>query len=788
MGVSPVKTSPAEQSNIKIEDKTLVTGVTPADDIDAVGDSMVYQGEACTGFAVRPFGIPHNNTSELCPPDIARWLAKPAQVLIGDIPSTAGATATWDYTATNLLAVPHWADKISEHLAIRSTAVITVNISATPFQDGVLRCIIEPSPLAYAGVAVNWLRNSRAAQFTFPGKYLNLSDTTQFCIRVPWLSNVPFLEITPGSLTASDATCPFRFTLRAYTAITPPAGSVAPTFSVFVHHEDVTLLGPIPSAWSAVQPQGVLEDLRESKAISTVLATTSKYATALGGIPLLPRGLSTAGWVLRHAANAVSALGYSKPMHNAPNLRNTPYAMANYTNTTGEDVADNLGLFHDSAVGQVDGAGTRMDEQSVAFIAAQPGLIADVSFNLQTAGTLVYACVLSPSSMYFQSGRVNLPWKENQVAISSAPFPSFSPSPVFGVSAMAGYWRGGFKFHVEFAKTKFHAGRIALVFVPGSHDGVYNTVKGPTGYQFPPFPSTFDLTRKIVDLREVTSVDFEVPYVNASPMLAQQSHYGYFCIYVVEPIRAPATVNSGVRMLVDVSSPDLKLAGVVGATFAPTNNPNNIFAQGTLSGSDRVAEDFGEELKSVGVATKRTCFRPAAAAVLAAQPFSAALPTYTPNLTAPTALNIASLDLIDYVRSAYRYERGGMIASTHPFGSRMQLTTVPYANNGTTVGSVVDRPLFNGADAAYSVNTINAIARAYVPRQQPFTYYKTNEGTNIDQAVLTREVGRIAPGVNSTSFSAADATLAHQYGRSTAEDHAFAFFIGWPSLCRGVYT
>lgn len=772
-------------------DQELVADVGPSKGMAEVGDALHYQDEACTGIEMRRFAVPHNNTSAKCPPDIARWLAKPAQVLTGDLPSAVGSTITWDYTATNILAVPHWADKLSEHLAIRSTACITVNISATPFQDGVLRAFVQPSILAYPGVAGNWVRTSRAATFTMPGKYINLSESTQYCIRVPWLGNVPFLELTPGLPANSDIKAPFQFVLRNYTSITPPAGATAPTYSIYVHHEDVELLGPIASSWSTVQPQGVMqmvEDLRQSKAISKVLAESAKYTTVLGNIPILPKGFSTAGWVLRKAAFAASMLGFSRPMTNEPMKRIVTYPLCNVNNTSGDDFATNLGIFHDSAVADVEGAGTAMDEQSVGFIAAQPGLIADVNVNLQVGGTLVYACALAPSAMFYQAGRFNAPIKDVQATISTAPFPSFSPSPVFGVASLAGYWRGGFKFHFEFSKTKFHAGRLAFVFVPGQHDGIYNTVRGATGYQFPPYASTFDLTRKIVDLREATSVDFEVPFVSTESMLPQQSPYGFVCVYVVERVKSPTTVNAGLQMLVDVASPDLRLAGLVGTTYGPTNNPNNVFAQGTLAPPERVLADFGEELTSLNALCKRTCFRTTASGVSTVRPFSANLPVYTPNGTAPTACSIANQDVIDFVRSAYRFERGGMIVTAHPLGIRTELTTIPFQGTGTTVGSTVDRFLFNGQDAAYSVNTTNPVARAYVPRQSPYTYFKTDEGGIASEPIASREVGRVAPVVTTAQYNSVDAGIAHRFGRSVGDDHRFAMFIGWPSLVRGAYV
>lgn len=701
---------------------------------------------------------------------------RPALVVQGSLPlGAATIVASWEYTKSNLLAQQQWAVKLAEHLAIRSSIVATVNISATPFHSGVLRLVWQPFDLAYVS-SISFPRDFRQTLYTLPGVTFNLSDTTQVVLKVPWLNTVPYYDIgaNVGSVTAPYA--PGRFVLYNLSDVTPPAGTVAPTFTMFVHHEDVSMLGPAPVNWSTVQPQGLVEDLQQNKAISTVLSIGAKTAYALGKIPLLPSGLNTVGWVLTKAAGTAAMFGFSKPLANAPLTRTYPARGAFDAHATGSDPATALSLLHDAGVPIASIAGSDVDEQSVAYVASVPGMLSDFSVTTQAAGTLVWACALSPSSMYFQNGRVMMPARERISTFTTAPFPAILPTPVFGVSTLASYWNGSFDFEFFFSKTKFHTGRLAFVFVPGSADLSYNINIGPGNHQYPSFANTSSLDRQIVDMRTTTSFRMNCPYVHAQTMCPQQGYYGYLCVYVVEPIRAPSTVSSGVRIITTVSSPDFKMGGATGLTWAPTNNDNAVFAQG-------MTEDLGEEITSLNQVAKRTYYRAAAAGTNGVQPFAQNLPVYTPTVTAPTAVSIADIDPIDFIRSAFLMERGGMIVTSFQGVARTRTTSSTFAASG----AVVDRLGFNSRDASYMDERDPNFprARVYVPRYCPASAFKTDQGGVTDISVVAREYGRIPPAVVNSVTNASNANQAFESGRAVADDHMFALFVGWPPLTRG---
>lgn len=750
--------------------------MVPEANVEPTGHNLAFVDEACIKVSIRPKPAMHNNPTKPVPSDIQRYLQRPAEVVRGSLPAAAAAlVASWGYTATNILAQTQWAVKLDQHMGIRSTVVCTMNISATPFHSGVLRLVWVPFAAAYIGSST-FRRTSRPEIYTLPGITFNLNDTTQVSLKVPWLNTVPYLEYAGESLPVYDAYSPGEFRLYNLTDVTPPAGTVAPTFSMFVHHEDVEMIGPAPVAWSTVQPQGLLEDLQQSKAISTTLAIGAKTAYALGKIPLLPAGLNTVGWLLTRAAGTAALFGFAKPLQNERLMRVMPCRGLYDSVATGSDPGHSLGLLHDPGVPVKSNAGTDVDEQSMRYICSVPGMISDFSVTTQTAGTLVWACALSPSSMYFQSGRALVPLRERLSTFTTAPFPAVSMAPVCGASTLASYWQGSFDFEFFFSKTKFHTGRLAFVFVPGTHDGNYNVNIGPTSYKYPTYESTFSLDREIVDMRNSVGHKVHVPYVSPHPMQPQQGFYGFLCVYVVEPIRAPDTVTPGVRTIVTAASPDITFTGFTGVTWAPTTNSNAVFAQSFLA-------DAGEEITSLNQVAKRTCFRTRAAGASPVQPFSQNLPVYTPTDVAPTACSLANVDLVDFCRAAYAMERGGMISTTTAANRRTRLVSTTFAASGATV----DRLGFQNRDASYAEEQDpgGVRIRAYVPRYTPYSGFKTDQGGTSNIGYIAHEYGRVPPLLTSSVTDSNAAETGYTNGRCVADDHMFSLFIGWPLMTRG---
>lgn len=756
---------------------------------------MTMIDESCMKVSVRAGPIADNSGVRKLPPLEAEWFERPVQVGSGALPTFSGQFFAHTPQPTSFPQL--WQDKMKAYLGIRFTAVYTVVFSVTPFHSGLIRASWEPIT---ARGAFTWDRSSTVTSFTLPGDCMNVQEFTSVCVACPWSNNVPY-QGTAGVTDQASGT----MRLHQIVPVVSPSGSEAPTYTVFLHLEDLEFVGPTSNVWSNVQPQsgvidvmkstydmgrkrtqqfirastvsakvkaasGIVEDLRSTRAISTVLGAGSTVASALGAIPLLSAVAAPTGWMLRVMSNTAARWGFSKPEVNAPLTRVYHMPTAYDNNATGEDPAPNLSLFHDLAIPPANVTGCALDEQAFPYVCSVPGLISRFDITNQTSSTLVYSIMVSPSSAYWQANsRAVVPLRERLAVLGAAPFPAFDMSPTAVVGSLAAYWSGDMVYTFRFIKTRFHTGRLVLAWYAGDEEygAGANINRGLTGYSYPPYTSSFSADRVTIDLKECNEYTFRVPFTHLQGALNQQGFSGVLCMYVIDPVKAPATVSPGVTVVVSASMAEPKFSGVTGLPFAPTSNRiNNLFTP--QSGVINLHANTGEPLETFNTIGKRLFYR-----TVLRQPFAQTLPTYTPNPTAPTAASAANVDLIDLIRSGYVYERGGMIVATRP---NTGLDTMTMTLPGTAGGHIA-RMTFAGADlpTVSQTDTSNIGVRAYVPRYSVFPVAKCDAGGISDVAGALREPSRIPPAISATD---------DQYARAVADDHVFSYFVGFPPMVR----
>lgn len=752
--------------------------------------------ESCLHVSVRGTEVSTCISTRELPTAEAEWFERPIQIGGGPMPTSAGTFFTHNFDPATLPTI--WTDKFAGYIGARFTSVYTVVFSTTPFHAGLVRASWEPI-FNNPGAKVD--RSSTVLSFTLPGAMMDLQEQTSVCLSAPWSSNSPYLRL--NGFRAFE-TAPGAFRLTQIVPVSAPAGSEQPSFSVFLHLEDLRLVGPTATSWSGVQPQsgldtvvssykrtqhrirtsrvannikaakGVVEDLRSSKAISTTLGMGATVASVLSNIPILSTVAAPAGWMLRTMANTAARWGFSKPQSNAPLTRTFHMPDAFDNNATGEDPAPNLGLFHDTALPPMAASGAAVDEQAFSYVCSIPGLISRFPVSNQPAQTLVHAIHVSPSSAYWQANsRVLVPLRERLATMGTTPFPSVFPAPCMVPASLTNFWVGDMVYHFNFVKTRFHTGRIALVWVASDENSGATQVtnKGPAGFLYPPYGSTYSLDRVIIDLRECSEYTYRIPYTNTDAASPQQGTIGYLLMYVVDPVKAPDTVSSGVQVVVSASMAEPQFSGYNGLPFAPTGaSASTLFSP--QSGLE-LSSVTGEPVETFNTIAKRLAFRS-----VYRQPFSETQPTYTPNITTPTAVSAANVDVIDLIRSAYAFERGGMVVCTKS-SKPPNVTMLPLGGTGVNI----PRMTYHPEDQAYAHTSAEASStRAYVPRYAVTPVYKADHGgINLVDGAGYRETSRVPPAVT-TSLTEG------YHGRAVADDHQFHYFLGFPPVVRGSLT
>jgi hypothetical protein len=98
------------------------------------------------------------------------------------------------------------------------------------------------------------------------------------------------------------------------------------------------------------------------------------------------------------------------------------------------------------------------------------------------------------------------------------------------------------RFRFKLVKNEFYSGRISVAFQPYGTGGTNNAVEANQEL----------LNRVVVDIRETSQFDIEVPYV--SHLLYQGGHefIGRLMITVIDPLVAPSSVPSAVSFIVEI--------------------------------------------------------------------------------------------------------------------------------------------------------------------------------------------------------------------------------------------
>lgn len=440
---------------------------------------------------------------------------------------------------------------------VRYKLVFTLQVSSTPFHQGLLALSWQYGPAYLA----QYLRCKESFTATnIPHVRMNLADTTMVQLSVPFLYYVDFVK--------RDSTSQYG-TLALNNLLPCPtvSGTSPPTYKVFMHLEDVELIGvePVATTTLTLQSRGVQNKEVENDAypFSSAGYALARAVNFVGkGIPALSSIAGTASWFLNSAAGAARSFGYSKPTVAEPPNRITSIGGVMEHNVDVPSSALMLAPFVtnrteiDPSVGSVD-----VDEMSFAYIAGQWSQIS--AFNIAAAsshGTTVYAAKVCPASFWARSLSSgvsnNRPRDMTANSISS-----ILPSNLFFLASQFRYWRGSFKFRFTFSKTKIHGGRVMVMYIPSPVQGttavlpeVTATMTQPSGHSL------------VYDLRDGDTCEFVVPYTGLYPYSYFNESIGTLSVTILDPLLASAVVNDNIDVLVEVCSEDFEVSNLLGVT------------------------------------------------------------------------------------------------------------------------------------------------------------------------------------------------------------------------------
>ncbi|APG79003.1 hypothetical protein 2 [Changjiang picorna-like virus 6] len=485
--------------------------------------------------------------------DLKKYLSRPFPWRSGSFTASPGAQETFNISSLGNVTTVFGQgifDKMEGALGFRATFCFKVVVTATPFHQGVAAISFQ-----YGNISAG--NNTRGSFYylapNLPHVKLDIAEQTSATLKVPFISAC---EYWPLKSEAEDWNVNMgTFAITRLTSFRLTGTQTAPRYTVYTWLEDVELVGAYPYATKTVTFQAGLDaELRESKLVSRGLTTVSKIAGSLTQVPIIGPIAGHTAWFSRLLSGAASSFGYSRPVDETVVRRKmiVGYAGESHVDMPSSSFKATPFQTNKLAVGKLGGNG--IDEMSFEHILAKPSYIYRKQFDSTGAvGDLLYCSIVSPSCFWYRdnvgTGNIGLP--PNATLTTSA----FAPSTIMYLGSNFRYWRGKFRYHIKFSKTKMHGGRVLLSFTPSS---IFNQNSPITTSMEIPDSNTAGVQMtgysKMFDLRDGSEVEFDIPFTCQSPYQTFTGTTGVFAIQIISPLNSPTNASDIVDMMVSVSA------------------------------------------------------------------------------------------------------------------------------------------------------------------------------------------------------------------------------------------
>lgn len=490
------------------------------------GDTV---GTVSTGLARQP-GELVNVSKTKNAPTIADFMAKPHVVSTGVFtPSSLANDVIASFSVSTVIYTnPLWINKLRGYSLWRGTAVVRVQVNASPFHAGLLLLHFLPQ---YKDMTRHYSRHNFNLQTKTqqPSLVFDIQDS-EATFRIPYVAPTSYFRTSTGKDDWGS------FFLTSYSPLATGATSPQSVdYTIWLSFEDFEVEGPTAQMAVRKGQKGSSKGYvvrnpteAESRPVSQALGYVSKAATSLTSIPILAPFAGPVAWFTNALSGAASAFGWSKPTDDTSHLKMSQDPHMYSTNSNGFDMSAPMGLLADGKLAvHPDVSGVVEDEMSLNFIKTRPAFGRSYEWTSTDSG-LIITQPIEPKMM-------------STVSVSPT---ATTFTPVGFLANLFRFYRGSLKIRFRFVKTPFHSGRLLFTFDPVAAPGSVDA----TDYTF----------RTIVDIRETREVVLSFPYMQNTQYVDQllQGNMGTMRVYVLNELRFPPTVASSVQVIMEAFAGD----------------------------------------------------------------------------------------------------------------------------------------------------------------------------------------------------------------------------------------
>lgn len=518
--------------------------------------------------------------------DLKAFLGRPILAERGALATSSSVLylneITWNTLST---IIPNFALRLSGVQGIRFTLCAKVEHNANSFHQGLLHLGFQyGAPLVASNT---YLRGSNPSSCTMlPGVRLNISENTSCQLSVPFVAEFDYM-----SRDTSIKGEPLGVLNLTQVLATPTlASSGSPVYKLYIWLEDVeliqatTLTDPV-----YVVPQSGLSNksvlTKEKEETRTISPFLDSAATTVGKlqnmIPSLAPLTGPTKWFLGCAAKAAHAFGFSKPLDATKPERMIPLRVFYDNHVDMPTPSLSITPFQtNSLVVDATMGGTMDDEMSFEYVLSKYSQL--FRGNLTTTdshGAILWATNHNLNYYWFKESTARPAGNTWYPEVGNSYAAIIQPTIINYVSQHFRFWRGDVKYRITFAKSKFHAGRVMLTYIPDYRKGnnyqpantlTTNTVPTPPSYLGDVQVSSYS---KIFDLRDSAEFEFIVPYVAPVQYSGVNDALGGISMVVIDPLIANGEASTTVDFMVELCAlPNFSFAHVTAPTIPIVGN------------------------------------------------------------------------------------------------------------------------------------------------------------------------------------------------------------------------
>lgn len=372
--------------------------------------------------------------------------------------------------------------KLHNFSRLRAKLHIKFIVNASPFYYGSLRACYFP------------LKDTRSAYYNandqipssqVPGVYLEPATMTTAEMVLPFLWPNNWLEVQTDSQFVDMGV--FNFVQYANLRSANGVVGSGATIQVYAWAEDVELMGP-----TTIAPLQSDEYETNSGTISGPATAVASVAARLDDVPVIGPFARATQIGARTVASIARLFGFSNP-----------------------PVIDDVHGYQNKTFHAFANTETRMPIDKLCLDPKNEVTISSKVAGISEDDPLAFKNLLTKES-FIQGTNWNSSGVPNTVLWTAAVHPGyatpfndfFCTTPAAYVAFMFKYWRGSIKYRFKFIKTKYHTGRVAIMWDPAG-DPLSAGLNAST-----------TIFTRIVDIQEEDDVEFIVPYKARTPMLA----------------------------------------------------------------------------------------------------------------------------------------------------------------------------------------------------------------------------------------------------------------------------